>query len=297
MSMEKIGKKKEIVRDLFLEVRERSENKDFMRFDNDLVKRYAGKLGFKNPFDVVKHDTQKTLPDEMIDESYFIIHLGKGKHAFLRGADCGFSGFHSFENIPQKDRTIWPFYQSLMSRISESESQTISTVYNEGIIGEFLVGRKNENVLLHGGRRARATFEAEACLGISFVVKSVQLEVDAFFEIREEAGVHPPILATVEAKKTNAMEFEVRQIYTAMRYLHSWKEKGVIPANTQIHNLYVVRDSPEGRKPGTWYHVRIYDYDFREPTLMSSIHLRKAREYQLKPYSEELDDKGQTKLA
>lgn len=65
-----------------------------------MVKKRARTSGFKNPFDAVKHDTQKTLPDVMISEDYFIIHLGKGKHAFVRGANCGFSGFWSFENIP-----------------------------------------------------------------------------------------------------------------------------------------------------------------------------------------------------
>ena len=105
----KLGKKRETVRELFLEAKEKASNEDFIVFDNDLVKKCASMTGFKNPFDVVKHDTQKTLPDEMISEDYFIIHLGKGRHAFVRGANCGFSGFRSFENIPQKDRDVWPF--------------------------------------------------------------------------------------------------------------------------------------------------------------------------------------------
>jgi hypothetical protein len=292
----RIGKKRETVRELFLALRDQSEDKDFIRFDNNAVKRYARELGFANPFDVVKHDTQATLPEEMVDENYFIVHLGKGEHAFVRGAKCGFTGFHSFENIPQKSRVVWSFNPSMMSKISQSESQTISTVYNEGIISDFLVGRKNAQVLYHAGRRARATFEAEACPGIGFFVKSVQLEVDAFFEIERKPGEHPPILATVEAKRTNAVEFEVRQVYTAMRYLQGWTEKGVIPPDTQIHNLYVVRDSPEGKATKDWYHVRIYDYYFRDPMMMSSIRLRKAREYQLMPYEKDGTDHSQTRL-
>jgi hypothetical protein len=249
----RIGKKRETVRELFLALRDQSEDKDFIRFDNNAVKRYARELGFANPFDVVKHDTQATLPEEMVDENYFIVHLGKGEHAFVRGAKCGFTGFHSFENIPQKSRVVWSFNPSMMSKLSP-------------------------------------------CPGIGFFVKSVQLEVDAFFEIERKPGEHPPILATVEAKRTNAVEFEVRQVYTAMRYLQGWTEKGVIPPDTQIHNLYVVRDSPEGKATKDWYHVRIYDYYFRDPMMMSSIRLRKAREYQLMPYEKDGTDHSQTRL-
>ncbi|MFW9887194.1 MAG: type II restriction enzyme [Candidatus Thorarchaeota archaeon] len=276
-----MGKKRETLRELFLELREESKDLNFIPFDNDQVKVYARQTGFRNPFDVVKHDIQATLPEEMIDEDYFIVHLGGGNHAFVRGADCGFNGFHSFENIPQKHRIAWPFKPSVLDVVSQSETQTISTVYNEGIIGDFLVDDKNADVLYHAGRRAKASFYAEACPGIGFDVKSLQLEADAFFEIREIKGEHPLIIASVEAKKTNATEFEVRQVYTAMRYLRDWTETGEIPVDAEVHNLYVVKDSPDGQAIGDWYHVRIYDYYFRDPMVMSTIRLRKAREYQL----------------
>ncbi len=280
MSARRMGKKKEVLREVFLHAKRKAKNKDFIVFNNNLVRKYAVKYGFGNQFDVVKHNTQATLPEEMVDESYFIIHLGRGKHAFIRGSKCGFNGFHLFENIPMKNRIKWRYNPSLMDRLSMSESQTISTVFNDRIIHDFMFGNKDDRILYHAGRRARVSFTAEACPGLEFDAHSLQLEVDAFFEM-PETDDKPPILATVEGKKTSASEFEVRQLFTVMQYLHKGVEDGLLPKNTEIHNLYVVSDSPESKSVEWWYHIRIYDYYFQNPRVMSSIKLRKAKEYQL----------------
>lgn len=81
-----------------------------------------------------------------------------------------------------------------------------------------------------------------------------------------------------------------------MRYLLDWTEKGKIPSDTEIHNLYVVRDSPNKKTLEPWYHIRIYDYYFKDPMLMSSLQLRKAAEYQLKPELHSNKPAYQTKL-
>ncbi|MHA1248048.1 MAG: DUF6997 domain-containing protein [Candidatus Thorarchaeota archaeon] len=282
MSVSRTGLKRETIRRVFMAARASNSNHDIICFDNALVKRCATEVGFGNPFDAVKHDTSRTLPDELVAEGYFIVHLGKGRHAFVRGGRCGFNGYHSFENIPQKHRVEWFYRESLIDAITRSEAQTISTLYNEGIIADFLRGDRNADVLIHVGRRAKTSFSCKVCEGLQFTAKSVQLEIDALFEIMPW-GSSPPVIATVEAKKTDAIEFEVRQLYTAMRYLHNFVANGTFPKETEIHNLYVVTDSPSSPRSKSWFHARIYDYRFDDVDRISSIKLVKAKEYQLKP--------------
>lgn len=279
------NKKKKVLLQVFLKSKKKSTDDRFIVFSNNMVRDVARNIDFKNYFDVVKHDSARTLPEKIADQGYFIVHLGRNEngiteHAFVRGGDCGFNGFHLFENIPQKDRISWPLKGTLMERISNSEAQTISTAHSEQIFSHFLFEDKDAHIIMHPGRRARVSFEGGICPGIDFKARSVQLEVDAFFEYRRNQ-INPPMLATVEAKKTNAREFEVRQLYTAMMYLRTNIRKGKLPKDTEIRNLFVVRDSPRKGTNENWYHIRIYDYEFTDPDLMSSIKLRKASEYQL----------------
>jgi type I site-specific restriction-modification system R (restriction) subunit len=53
-------------------------------FDNDLVKDVSKKVGFGNPFDATKIDNKVKLPQVLRDNDFAVIHLGKGRHQFIK---------------------------------------------------------------------------------------------------------------------------------------------------------------------------------------------------------------------
>ena len=75
----KVGQKKQVLAEVFTICK----NKGDFVFHNELVKDICKKVGFGNPFDVSKLDNStndKTVfPNIMLEEDYFLIHLGEGK--------------------------------------------------------------------------------------------------------------------------------------------------------------------------------------------------------------------------
>ena len=90
-----MGTKQKVIIELFKKC---YMKKDFV-FDNMLVKQICKKYGFGNPFDATKLDDTSKFPKILLDEDYFILHLGEGKHKFVKGIIIG---FHSFEEITRK---------------------------------------------------------------------------------------------------------------------------------------------------------------------------------------------------
>lgn len=125
------GIKQDIIEEIFSICKKR---KDFI-FDNKLVKEISKKHGFGNPFDVTKLDTSKLLPDILLGEDYFILHLGKGKHVFVKGIN---KGFHSFEKIDSKNIFEWKYRKSILNEFDTSELNILSVANNQRIIHDFL---------------------------------------------------------------------------------------------------------------------------------------------------------------
>jgi len=285
-SDKKRGMKREVVLKLFHLARKNSDNKAMLVFDNHQVKKLCQRVGFQNQYDVVKHNSPSSLPVEVAEKGYFIVHLGrKGKeaarHAFVYDSSSTFNGFHSFEKIPEGQRKKWSYNKNLLSGVSEAEAQTISTLYHAGAIKDFLIGNQRRPILMHLGRRAKVNLEGEICPGVQFPGDSIQLEIDAFIECPKTKS-KPAILAAVEAKTTTAECFEVRQIYTSMRYMHSKIEDKLIPSQTEVHSIYVVQKGAMIKSLEGQHMVRVYDYCFSDPNVMSSIKLRKSRLYKMK---------------
>lgn len=95
-----MGKKQKVITELFKKC---EKNKDFV-FDNSLVKQICKEYGFGNPFDITKLDNTSKFPKNLLDKDYFILHLGSGRHKFVKGIK---NGFHSFEKINKDDIFDW----------------------------------------------------------------------------------------------------------------------------------------------------------------------------------------------
>ena len=79
--MVKKSKKQLVLEKLYLQCKEKNN----YVFSNDEVKEIARELSFGNPFDVTKIDNSNKLPELLLQENIFIIHLGKGRHKFVKG--------------------------------------------------------------------------------------------------------------------------------------------------------------------------------------------------------------------
>lgn len=82
------------------------EDANNLIFDNSLVKAICKQVGFGNPFDVTKIDCSLDLPDVMIKNDYALIHLGEGRHQFIKGI---VNVFHKFEDIPNEMIIEWKY--------------------------------------------------------------------------------------------------------------------------------------------------------------------------------------------
>jgi len=87
-----MGKKKNLLVALF----EYCLKTGNMVFDNALVREMAAQHDFGNPFDATKIDNSAELPEPLRAADYFLIHLGKGRHRFVKGIQ---HGYHAFEPI------------------------------------------------------------------------------------------------------------------------------------------------------------------------------------------------------
>lgn len=264
-----MGKKQEVVARIF-QICQRQG--DYI-FDNELVKDVCREVGFKNPFDATKLDSQKLLPDVLIQHDYAVIHLGSGRHQFIRGIH---KVYHPFE--PIQTTIKWPYRKSLLNQYNTSEANTLSVANNQRILHHFLFGEDREFDNADISQRPktylphRTNVDLEYSFGKSAVIslRRIQIEIDLTIEYRGVIGV-------VEAKNGRPETFSVYQLYHPFRYYHDagptlkGKIKNVISA-------YVVH-----RREHSQSFLNLWAYTFTRPKDITSIKLLKAVCYQLIP--------------
>ncbi len=110
---------------------------------------------------------------------------------------------------------------------------------NTRIIHDFLFGRTDIDLMIHVSRRSNVSYDF--WIGNNQLqVDWLQIEVDAFFE-----GVNT--IASVEVKSIKHTNFEIRQIYSAMRYLYRFYRDNKIPQSYKILHLFVLESKERGK--------------------------------------------------
>jgi hypothetical protein len=253
------SKKRQVVADIFEGLRAVDNTSDVLTFNNDTVKHVTTKYRFRNPFDATKFSTYESLPDCLKQAGFFIVHLGRGNHAFVKG-----TGFHTFEPIQQTKG--WKLSDSIVSKLGTSEADTVSTIYNEKIIHDFLFRNPDVNLKIHNSRRSTTTYDF--WIGRNQLhADRLQIEMDALFESKDT-------IATVEVKNIKHANFEIRQIYSTFRYLDRFLREGKIPNNYNIRHLFVIVSKGTREK-----FYCIYEYTFTNWKHMDSITLVKNAQY------------------
>jgi len=252
------GKKEKLVEAIFNHCL--AEGGD-MSFDSDLIKRLSLKFKFKNHNDAVSLDQTKKLPAVMKQNDYGLVHLGQGRHRFVRGIS---SLFHEFEPISEADEVVWRYNPGVLNGINESESNVLSMVFNQRILHDFLYDDNRANPKIYNAHRTQADLTysiAEA----EIVATKVQMEID--FTCEEQGRV-----TVFEAKRGAPKDFAVYQLFSPYLNYLNMKENENLPIKS-IDCCYVLKRAGDDL-------VKMYLYGF-ERREITSLKLKKARAYRL----------------
>ncbi|MBI5694518.1 MAG: hypothetical protein HZC51_02105 [Nitrospirae bacterium] len=257
--------KKQVLTDLF----ERTVLNGNPVFDNHLVKEVCNKHGFVNPFDATKLDNLSRFPEVMIKEDYFIIHIGGGRHKFVKGIN---KAFHVFEDIPSENVYDWKYRKSILNELDTSESNILSVASNQRIIHDFLYEDIVANPKVYNSRRTKSTFTYN--IGEEIVeADKVQIEIDLTMEYHGQVTIF-------EGKNKFPKNFAVYQLYHPFLYFTELRKEPqhqeVLSAIKLLNCCYVLRNKVGGNSV-----LRLFNYVFDNADDMASLRLQKAAQYNL----------------
>ncbi|MCC6844817.1 MAG: hypothetical protein IT283_00710 [Bacteroidetes bacterium] len=265
----KESKKDQVIEELF-KICKRKNN---FVFHNDLVKDVCKKIGFGNPFDVTKLDNKTKLPDILVEHDYGVIHIGSGKHKFIKGID---KVFHDFEKI---QKTIdWSYKKSLLNQYNSSESNILSVANNQRILHHFLFGQDTEfddvditkRPKTYFPHRTKTSFEYNFGKDAKLEMKNIQIEVDLTIEFQGTIRVF-------EGKNGKPDTFSIYQIYHPFLYYYNANKKTELKGKIkEIYCVYVVRE-----KTKTHDTIKLWAYTFSNPLDITSIKFIKSAAYNL----------------
>lgn len=254
-----MSKKTEVIERLLSHCQQKQE----FSFDNELVKQVAGKVGFKNPFDVTHIDSSAKLPEPLKEQDYFILHTGKGKHRFVKGIR---HGYHQFEPITEQEN--WPYRASVLNELNTSEANILSVAYNQRIIHQFLYGDVAAAPKIYISHRTKFSC-AYRIHEQEVSIEKQQIEIDM---TAEENGM----VTVFEAKNGFPFDFAIYQIYLPILYYAEMRKQRDIKTKA-VNACYLLRKQ-EDSKGST---IRLYLYAFTDPYEMTSLRLLRSKEYRL----------------
>lgn len=253
------SKKRTSIDILFNKLHEKNRKSKVIEFTNKELKTVTQDTQFMNQFDATKFDSSDLLPGSLKKNGFFIIHLGKGKHAFVKG-----DGYHKFEKITEI-RNI-KIKQGIVDEIGNSEAGAVSFIYNEGIIQDFL---HEKDLKVHTARRSKVSFSFRVN-GSKLHADKQQIEIDGLFETKSG------MIVTVEAKNMEHKDFEIRQLFSIKKYFDMLIQEERVPENTSLRLLFLVRIRDKER-----HLCRLYEYKFTDDEKMNSIKFVRAVEYKI----------------
>jgi len=263
------SKKGQVIEELYKICKRKN---DFI-FHNNIVKDVCKKVGFGNPFDVTKLDSKIKLPEILVKNDMAIIHIGSGKHKFIKGID---KVYHDFEPIQKSIK--WNYQKSLLNQYNSSESNILSVANNQRILHHFLFRKDSElediDILnrpkTYFPHRTKTSFKYSFGKEAKLELINIQIEVDLTIEFKGTIGVF-------EAKNGKPDSFSVYQLYHPFLYYYNANLQDTIKGKIkEIFCVYVVR---EKSKAGDV--LKLWAYTFSKPLDITSIKFVKSVEYKL----------------
>lgn len=255
-----MGRKEKVLEEIF---KNSFKTKDFI-FNNKYIKDICEKYGFANPFDVTKLDNTEKFPEIMKQNDYFIIHLGNGNHAFIKGIK---NGFHKFEKIDKVNIFDWKYRKSILNEFDTSESNILSVGFNQRIIHDFLYEDIVSSPKMYSSRRTKSSLKYN--IGKQKIeTTNLQMEIDLTTE-------YNGVVTIFEGKNNFPVNFAVYQLYHPFLYYHNLKENNKLNIS-EINCCYLLRKREQNSSI-----IRVYNYTFENPYDMISIKLLKNAQYNL----------------
>ncbi len=227
-----------------------------------MVKDYCRKHGFGNPFDVTKLDNTSKFPSILIENDYFLLHLGQGKHQFVKGIKNGFHHFEIITNIVD-----WQYRSSILNEFDTSESNILSVRFNQRIIHDFLYEDIVANPKIYNARRTKSKLDYYVKDEL-IQTKNLQMEIDLTMELNGRVTLF-------EGKNDFPKDFAVYQLFHPFLYYKKLKTEKQLNI-TEITCCYLLR-----KREVKSSIVRIYLYTFDNIKDMTSIKLLQAKQYNL----------------
>jgi len=254
-----VSRKRDSIDILFTKLRKKKLRAKVIEFTNTELKRVTQDTKFMNQFDATKFDSSELLPETLKKNGFFIVHLGKGKHAFVKG-----KGYHEFEKIKIiKNNKVG---KGIIDGVGSSEAGAVSFIYNEGIIQDFL---GITTLKVHTARRSKVSFSFKVN-GSKLFADKQQIEIDGIFET--QTGM----IVTVEAKNVEHKDFEIRQLFSIKKYFDMLLSEGRLSKDTNLRLLFLVRLRDKEQNL-----CRLYEYQFTDDEDLNSISFIQAVEYQI----------------
>jgi hypothetical protein len=255
-----MGTKQDVIAEIFKICKKRNK----YVFDNSLVKEISKKYKFGNPFDATKLDDTSKFPQILLDEDYFILHLGNGRHKFVKGIR---NGFHPFEEIEQGEVFNWKYRKSILNEFDTSESNILSVASNQRIIHDFIYEDIVASPKVYNSRRTKMSLQY--FVGQEKIeTENLQMEIDLTMELNG-------FVTIFEGKNGFPKDFAVYQLYHPFKYYSMLKEENKLEIK-QISCCYILR-----KKENNNSILRLYNYIFEDENNMASIKLLKKAQYNL----------------
>lgn len=259
-----MNKKHQVIEKLYKNCQNRN---DFI-FHNDEVKKACAKAKFGNPFDVTKIDNRDKLPQVLLKNDVAIIHLGGGKHKFIKGIN---NVYHNFEALAKTQD--WRYKKSILNQFNSSESNILSVANNQRILHDFLFGFDAEFADNDINKCAKTylKYRPKTSLkynigGIKTQLTNIQIKINLTIEFEG-------IIGFFDAKNT-ADNFSIYQLYHPFLYYHNANKTDSL--NGKIKEIYGIYVVPE--KSDT---LKLWCYTFTNPLDINSIKLVKSTTYNL----------------
>ncbi len=167
--------KKDIIETIF----NYCKNNNNYIFDNELIKKILMQSGSKtNPYDMTKIDDISKLPKVLLENDYFIAHIGSGKHKFVKGIS---KIYHKFEPITEHEIEKWTYVPSILDDYSISESSVLSLCFNQRIMHDFLYKDVSCNPKMYNSERKRGINFLYKIDNIPMKLNNLQTEIDLRF--------------------------------------------------------------------------------------------------------------------
>jgi len=255
-----MGTKQDVITEIFKLCRDRG---NFV-FDNTLVKQVCKEYGFGNPFDATKLDDTARFPQILLDEDYFILHLGKGRHKFVKGIS---NGFHVFEKIDSNKIFDWKYRKSILNEFDTSESNILSVASNQRIIHDFLYEDIVANPKIYNARRTKMNISYR--VGRQEIIASnLQMEIDLTMELGS-------MVTVFEGKNGFPKDFAIYQLFHPFKYYSILKKEMKLEVGL-ITCCYILR-----KREGESSVLKLYNYTFEDENDLNSIKLLKNAQYNL----------------